>query len=323
MVRHAGSVWSLVLAYRVTGDSFILQKIEVALGYLVKNSFYKYKRPKDEENTAYIAELTDKEVKLGGSAVAVLALTEYMDAVGSDKYTKLCRELGNGILELLDSDTGEFTHVLDFPGLSVKDKYRTVYYDGETVFALCRLYSLTGERRWLDAACVAADRFIECKYEQYRDHWIAYAMNELTKHVAEERYVAFGLRNAQANLKYIHDCKTTYHTFLELLCITFELYERALEKGFRPNEPAEFDEEYFIGTIFHRAWYMLNGYAYPELMMYLRYPEKLVGSFFVRHDGFRIRIDDIQHCYAAYYSLYQNYEKLDGYRRRYEQGAEK
>lgn len=311
ILRHASSIWSLVCAYRITGDRFILRQVECALGYLVKHSFYKYKKPREEENTAFIADLEKREVKLGGNAVAIIVLTEYMNVTGTDKYKKLCAELGNGILELLDTETGEFTHVLSIPSLEVKDKTRTVYYDGEAVFALARLYGLTKEQRWLDAASSAVDRFIREDYTKHRDHWVAYAMNEITKYKPDEQYFAFALKNAQVNLKRIYNQKTTYHTYLELLCVTFELYSRITENNIEVGYLSEFDVDFFVKTIFHRAEYMLNGYCYPEYVMYLKYPEKLLGAFFVRHDGYRIRIDDIQHFCGAYYSLYRNYEKLD------------
>lgn len=315
ILRHASSIWSLVCAYRITKDKFTLRQVECALGYLVKRSFYKYQKPREEENTAYIADLDKKEVKLGGNAVAILVMTEYMDAVGCDKYQKLCVELGNGILEMFNSETGEFFHVLNFPDLSEKEKLRTVYYDGEAVFALARLYSITKDQRWLDAACAAIDRFIREDYIQYRDHWVAYALNEVTKYVKNEQYFEFALKNAQLNLKTIHNQKTTYHTYLELLCVTFELYTRIIESGEKVTYLSEFDVAAFVDTIFHRAHFMLNGYCYPEYVMYLKYPDKLLGAFFVRHDGYRIRIDDIQHFCGAYYSLYRSYEKLDALRK--------
>lgn len=79
-------------------------------------------------------------------------LTEYMDATGSQRHRTLCEELGNGIMELFDKRDGSFFHVLNFPTLSPKDKFRTVYYDGEATFALARLYGFTGDKKWLDAA---------------------------------------------------------------------------------------------------------------------------------------------------------------------------
>lgn len=314
ILRHASTIWSMVCAYRITKDKFTLNQIELALGYLVKHTFYKYRMERTAENTAYVADLDKREVKLGGSAVSILVMTEYMDVTGSDKYKKLCIELGNGILELFDHETGEFFHVLNIPDLSEKEKTRTVYYDGEAVFALARLYSLTKDKRWLEAAMTAVDRFIRDNYTKHRDHWVAYAVNEITKHVPEERYLNFGLKNAQVNLDRIYKQPTTYHTYLELLCVTFELYDRIITNGYPCSYLDKFDVDYFVRTLFHRADYMLNGYCYPEYVMYLRYPEQILGAFFVRHDGYRIRIDDIQHFCGAYYSLYRNYEKLDALR---------
>ncbi len=311
ILRHASTIWSMVCAYRITKDKYTLNQIELALGYLVKHTFYKYRMDRSAENTAFVADLDKREVKLGGSAVAILVMTEYMDVTGSDKYKKLCVELGNGILELFDHETGEFFHVLNIPDLSEKEKVRTVYYDGEAVFALARLYSLTKDDRWLEAAKIAVDRFIRENYTKHRDHWVAYALNELTKYVPEERYLNFALKNAQVNLDRIYKQPTTYHTYLELLCVTFELYDRIVTNDYQCSYLSEFDVDYFIRTLFHRADYMLNGYCYPEYVMYLKYPEQILGAFFVRHDGYRIRIDDIQHFCGAYYSLYRNYEKLD------------
>lgn len=318
ILRHASTIWSMLCAYRITGEKYTLNQIEVALGYLIKHTFYKYKKSREEINTAYVADLDKNEVKIGGNAVAILMLTEYMDVTGSDKYRKLCVELGNGILELFDHETGEFFHVLSIPSLSRKEKVRTVYYDGECVFALARLYSLTKDERWLDASKSAVDRFIREDYTKHRDHWVAYALNEITKHVPEERYFNFALKNAQVNLRRIYNQPTTYHTYLELLCVTFELYDRIITEGHEASYLSEFDVDYFIKTLFHRAHYMLNGYCYPEYVMYLKYPEQILGAFFVRHDGYRIRIDDIQHFCGAYYSLYRNYEKLDELRNKAE-----
>ncbi len=316
--RHASSIWSLICAYRLTGDKFTLNQIEKAVGFMVANTFKKYPDREGADNTVYLADLHLNEVKLGGNALAVIMLTEYMDATGSQRYVKLCRELGNGLMELFDPRCGRFFHVLNYPSLSPKDQFRTVYYDGEATFALCRLYGLTKDKKWLDAAAMAADRFIRKGYEQYRDHWVAYAMNELTKYLPEDKYLSFGLKNADVNLDRIYSQDTTYHTYLELLCVTFELYSRIREQGLSCQYLEEFHTEKFIRTIYHRADYMLNGYGYPEYVMYLKCPNMSLGAFFVRHDGYRIRIDDIQHFCGAYYSFYRNYGRLEALRTSFE-----
>ena len=278
---------------------------------MVANTFKKYPDRPGVTNTVYLAEKSKGEVKVGGNAIAVIMLTEYMDATGSQRYRTLCEELGNGIMELFDKRDGSFFHVLNFPTLSPKDKFRTVYYDGEATFALARLYGLTGDKKWLDAAALSAERFIREGYEKHRDHWVAYAMNELTKHLPEDKYLSFGLKNANVNLDRIYNQDTTYHTYLELLCVTFEMYSRILEQGLECSYLEKFRAEKFVETIYHRADYMLNGYGYPEFVMYLKFPACDMGGFFVRHDGFRMRIDDIQHFCGAYYSFYRNYGRLE------------
>lgn len=314
ILRHATSIWSLLCAYRLTGDRFILRQAESAIVYMIQNCVYRYPKSDTHDNTLFLAEKTKGEVKIGGNAVAVIVLTEYMDVVGSKEYEKYASELGNGILELFDERDGSFFHVLKYPSLAPRDKFRTVYYDGECVFALCRLYGLTKKRKYLEAAELAANRFIKKDYTQYADHWVAYSMNELTKFVPEEKYLNFALKNVQVNLDRIYKQPTTYHTFLELLCVSFELYTRIKERKLKCSYLKEFDEKYFVKTIFHRAEYMLNGYGYPEYVMYFAEPHSALGAFFVRHDEFRIRIDDVQHFCGAYYSLYKNYEKLDAVR---------
>lgn len=225
------------------------------------------------------------------------------------RYTEIACALGNGILSLLNPETGEFSHVLNMD-FSLKERYRTVYYDGEAAYALCRLYRLTKEEKWLFYAEKAVDHFLTADYTRYRDHWVAYAMNEITRYIHRDDYDTFALRNARVNLDFLYKRETTYHTFLELLMVTFETYERILAEN--PSLPylKEFDLPYFLRTIRVRADRMLNGFFFPEYAMYMRCPDKILGSFMVRHDGFRVRIDDVQHNIGGFYLYYKNYSRL-------------
>ena len=83
-----------------------------------------------------------------------------------------------------------------------------------------------------------------------------------------------------------------------------ELYSNALKAMQRYS--GHDDEDEFVEIIKYRAFHMLDGYFYPEYAMYMERPDKILGSFFVRHDDFRARIDDNQHFidgYAKYYKL--------------------
>ena len=118
------------------------------------------------------------------------------------------------------------------------------------------------------------------------------------------------LENAQVNLEEIKNRDTTYHTYLELLMATFEIYDRMVENG---GLAAGFDLETFLNTIYTRADRQLNGYVYPEYAMYMDNPERILNTFMVRHDGYRVRIDDVQHNIGGYYLYYMNYDKLVAY----------
>ena len=307
-MRHAGTLWSMVCLYRVTGDESLVEVVDLTIDYLL-NNYIVY----EDEDTAYLYEEKSDEIKIGGNGVTIIALSEYMDVFQNTKYLDLCRKLGNGILSLHNEETGEYYHVLN-GDFSRKEEYRTVYYDGECTFALCRLYDLTGEDIWLDAARSAVDHFIEADYTQYKDHWVAYSLNEITKHVSDPEYYTFALRNAQENLKTIYERDTTYHTYLELLMSSFELYDRMVANGIESEYlNTSFSIEELLKTIYTRADRMLNGYFYPEYAMYMKNPQRILNTFMVRHDGYRIRIDDVQHNIGAYYKYFKNYDIMVSY----------
>lgn len=97
-----------------------------------------------------------------------MALTEYIDVFQDEGYKDVCTALGEGSLTMLDQDKGTYHHVLN-GDFTRKEESRTIYYDGEATFALCRLYGLTGDPVWLDAAQSAVEHFIEADYTRYKD----------------------------------------------------------------------------------------------------------------------------------------------------------
>lgn len=308
ILRHAGAVWSLICQYRLTHDDSIIPTIDKAIDYMIdEHAVYR------DDNTAYLIEKKSYEIKLGGCGIAALALSEYKNTFGSDKYDDFAVKLGNGILTMLDQSTGKYYHVLN-PDYSRKEEFRTVYYDGEATFALCRLYSLTGDEKWLDAAKSAVGNFIKADYVHYKDHWIAYAMNEITKYVHDDSYYTFALRNAQENLKSIYNRTTTGPIALELLMSTFIMYDRMMQEGVHVDYLDNgFDLSSLLRTIYRRIDYQLNGYFYPEYAMYMENPDSILNTFMMRDDGFRVRIDDVQHNIGGYLLYYENYDKLVSY----------
>ena len=304
IVRHASTIWSLICRYRMMPVESLAQTIRKTIAYMLTQIIY------DENGAAYMYEAKSDEVKLGASANSVIAMTEYMNAFENMEYLDVCTALGEGILNMFDAGTGEYWHVLN-GDLTRKEKERTVYYDGEATFALTRLYGLTHDERWLNAAKRAVDHFIEAEYEQYKDHWVAYSLNEITKYVTDRQdYYDFALRNATVNMQTIAERDTTWHTYLELLMSTFEVYDRMVTNQIPVHD---FDIQDLLDTIEIRAQRQLNGFFFPEYAMYMKNPQRILYTFMVRHDGYRIRIDDVQHNIGGYYLYYKNYDKMLSY----------
>ncbi|MBC2373859.1 poly(glycerol-phosphate) alpha-glucosyltransferase [Listeria welshimeri] len=296
-LRHASTTYSMLEAYELTENEFILEAAANALAYLQKNFIY------EKEDLAFLIEPELREVKLGGAAATLLAFTKYMKITGNKTYLPLCRKIANAILSLQDKD-GKFTHVLEYPTLEVKDIFRIVYYDGEAVFGLLRLYEIDRDSRWLDAAAKSFNHFIRDNYWQNHDHWLSYCANEITKYIPDEAYYEFGLQNAFDNLPFIYARETTFPTFLELTVATKEMTLRMEKEGLQ-HLLLDYSIEELEKTITKRAHYQLNGYFYPELAMYYKNPARIEGSFFIRHQSFRVRIDDVEHNISGYVRYYQ------------------
>ncbi|MCR4595990.1 MAG: hypothetical protein K5673_04320 [Lachnospiraceae bacterium] len=303
VLRHTSTLWSLICSSEIEKNPEVYKATQSAIRYMISQIRH------FDDGTAYLVERGANEIKLGGNGVAIIMLTQYMKLYETDEYKHLCEELGRGILRMMKPD-GTYVHVLHADTRELKEETRTVYYDGEATFALCRLRTLTGSSLWLEAARRAVDHFIDANYTVYRDHWVAYAVNELTLYIKEEKYYEFALRNMADNLNVIYHQPTTYHTYLELLMAGFETYKRIVDEHADVKYLQKFDAQALARTIFKRAEHMLNGYGYPEYVMYLSKPGSIKGSFFVRHDGFRIRIDDVQHFCGAYIALYRHFDEV-------------
>jgi hypothetical protein len=309
IVRHAGSALTIMQCEDLFGGG-LGGAIERANAFLIKQIRYR-------GESAFV---TDKdEIKLGGNGIAVVSLASYGEFLGSNPYTDIIRSLANGILEMQEPD-GSYYHVLNAADFSRKERSRIIYYDGEATYALAKAFALLGEEKYLAAAEKAVRCFIDNNYETFRDHWVAYSLNEVTKYVHKQEYFDFALKNAQVNLDAIFNRRTPYHTYFELLMATFNTFKRLqnlCDAGDEFRVPDFFEELDFARTIWKRAVYMQNSYFYPEFSMYMKNPLKIAYAFNVRHQNWRVRIDDIQHFMGGYCEFYKHFNELAGYTGKY------
>ena len=301
-VRHCTSAYALLESLEVEPNQAYLANIKKTMQYAIQH-FYK-----EVDDRAFMIDgkPDELEIKLGSNAAAIFMFAKYQEITQDNQYQHYAEKLAKGITYMIDQQ-GETTHVLHYPSLEVKEKFRIVYYDGEAALGLLRLYQLNHDSALLDTVKLMFEHFITKKYDKYHDHWLSYCTNELTKICPEEKYFQFGLNNYLKHMEFIADRKTAYATFLEMMMSAHKMVTRMQEQGFHKlYETAKFDELKQLiedRVEFQRA----TGFFYPEVAMYMARPDKVLNGFYVRHDRFRTRIDDQEHNlsgYVAYYNYY-------------------
>lgn len=223
ILRHAGSIYSLFQLYQETGDELLWQAGSRALNYLLlhvrpcqppknnrTNSGHGQTQQSDQ---AYIQTLVtesqlclvdEDEVKLGGNALAMIALTEYLqakqkrpqfqnqatksstesDKLNSEQILTITQLLAEWIVNQQQPNGGFKVHKLIY-STSEHTDFVSGYYPGEASFALSKLYRLDRNSRWLQAAQAAVNYLITNRAknkslnELNQDHWLLYALAEL------------------------------------------------------------------------------------------------------------------------------------------------
>lgn len=309
-LRHASTIYSMVEAWELTRDQALMAAIERALNYLANEIIRLYPQ-EDGSVFAFNVDIND-EIKLGANAVSILAMVKYTELTGNNQYLSLMESLALGIAHMQDEKTGQFVHILNAADLSVKNEYRTIYYDGEAAFGLMRLYGLTKDPRWLAVVEKGFDYFIANDHWKAHDHWLSYCANELTLYKPKEKYFRFGVKNIADHLDFIINRITTFPTLLELSMAFYNMLDRVKQMPDRVHVLDGFDVDKFYQAMHHRAHYLLNGFFWPEFAMFYARPTQIVGSFFIRHHAFRVRIDDVEHYlsgYVAYWKMLKKEEK--------------
>jgi hypothetical protein len=201
-LRHAGTTYALLESYEETGDRLYLEKAERALAYLDAHL------RRDAQNEAYALDTNDEEQqKVGGAGLALLAYAKHAAVTGGREHLETMRALARFIMKQQYGD-GHFRANADVEreqtDRTTKLKREPVYYPGEAILGLMRLYALDAQESYLDAARRGADYVVRVRDakvsedNQEHDHWMAYALNELYRVTRDEAYIMHANKIARA-----------------------------------------------------------------------------------------------------------------------------
>ena len=192
ILRHAGTVYALCELYSATKNGTLLSSAELALQFL-KEQIHPFKGSK--------VVLWRDRVKLGGNALAILAFAEHAVVTGNNSNLPLMQDLARYI-EHSQRDNGSFVSSRTY-STGEDSGFVSLYFPGEALLSLVRLYELDRNKQWLDRAERGARYLIEQRAqipvsELVHDHWFLMALERLSRHRSNELYFNEAMRLANA-----------------------------------------------------------------------------------------------------------------------------
>jgi hypothetical protein len=204
-LRHAGATYALLEAYEEFGTPLYLDKADQALAYATQHL-------RAEGQGKILLDTNDEEQqKVGGAGLTLVAFAKRASVTGRLESLDTMRALARAITDQQYAD-GRFRANADLEPESggTKRKHEPVYYTGEAILGLMRLYAIDPNPAYLDAARRGADYVIHVRDasstedNQEHDHWISYAYNELYRVAPDPAYLEHAFKTARAIEKKQH-----------------------------------------------------------------------------------------------------------------------
>jgi len=193
IVRHAGAVLSLLDLYEATRDVRYLESARRAVKFL--NTRFRLTRT---GNAIYVLD-DDGKAKLGANGLALVALAKQIELERSKTNRTSAASLANLILAMQRKD-GSFEIRYRIRGDETAGT-ASLYYPGEAILGLVRLFELNRDKRLLEAARRGADFLIESQRKMSTmpaDAWLMQALEALYNLGHERKYAEHTIALAEA-----------------------------------------------------------------------------------------------------------------------------
>ncbi len=319
LLRHAGSTYSMLQAYRISGDAAVLAGSERAIGY------FRRKMREDSKHPGEWFAVEGRRAKLGAIGLGLLMFVEHAKVAPDRAHDReLLRGMGRHI-QRMQLPSGEFTSFYNWDGKE-RSTRKSIFYSGEAILGLVRLHQLTGEQQWLDVAVKGADFLVHDRWVALGirlhippDAWLLQALVEMDRVAPDEGRAdyAFALGKSIAQLKLLDAERTppdllggevagigslpptaTAGSFGEALSAWARLEARRRPESTRAREVAEMN-----------ARFQLRHQLRTDNTWYLSNPARAHGGWRKRMTSGEVRNDHVQHNLSGLFGILPLYDE--------------
>lgn len=188
-LRQAGTSFSLMLVYEMTGDLRYVESTRQSLRYLLG-----FKEQLDADRAYFFF---DGTAKLGGISLPMLTMLKIRQLTGTTEYDETLKQLANMILFLQEKyQTGQYKSTYVYYGDYEYKKHsgwESKIYPGEALFALAQMYQAFGDGRYKHSMDWALPFYSHKK--QWKSHaflpWTISAFVSLYEQTGESKYADY------------------------------------------------------------------------------------------------------------------------------------
>lgn len=326
-VYSASIIYTLLKIYDFDKDERILEGIPDWGDFLLSM------QSKDKEtygafHYSYYFKSREKEPRfvVGTTALSIFTLLDLYTRTGDSKYLESAKLGGNWLTTMQKSD-GWMKAFKEYKGGEwVYGEKKSLLYNGQVLSALSRLYQVTGEKRYYDAAEKIAQRFTE-KVEKegyylgddYRSKnpissaWVVMSLLDFYKINQDEYYKNIILESSGELLErqqldkdeplYYGTWERAYSTsgngwLAEVMVEVYKFYrEHDVEGADRFKEAAV-----------RVTWWIIQNTYSAENTFFLKEPQKAIGGSFWNYENRYVRTDSVCHAVNAYVGIINDLE---------------